>query len=162
MLGDSEVVTDHFRKICNTLAKARESIALLEDSQCELVLQRRCFDVSKVTYILRCIGDQVDEAALHSYDDALRDGTEDALRGAIGDESWIQATLGVDAAGLEMKEASVIALPAFIASRVASRHFVEEMCRHAETVGIATVSQCMEAYECRTRSACKRCSTTLP
>ena len=106
----------HLQATCNEVAKTRESTALLENSQCELVLQRRCFDVSKVTYILWCNGDRVDDSALQAYDDALRNGTEDALHGSLSDESWIQATLGADAGVLGMKEASVIALPAFISS----------------------------------------------
>jgi hypothetical protein len=144
------------------VAKAREAISVLESSQCELVLQRLCFDVGKVNYLLRCKGDRVYESALHQFDAALRGGTEDARHGRISDESWIQATLGVDASGLGMKEASVIALPAFISSRVASRPLVEEMCRHTEAEGIAAVSQCMSAYDNRTRAACERWSTRLP
>ena len=56
-------------------------------------------DVSKAAYILRCNGDRVSEAALHSFDDGVRAGVEETLAGGISDESWVQATLGVDAAG---------------------------------------------------------------
>ena len=135
---------------------------MLESSQCEFVLQRRCFDVNKVNYFLRCNGDRVRDSALNEFDSGLRGGTEGAIHGRISDESWIQATLGVDASGLGMREASVIALPAFIASRVTSRPLVEEMCRHMEEEGIATVAQCMAAYDVRTRTAGERWGNTLP
>ena len=161
-LGSTEEVTAHFQQTSNEVIKAREAISVLESSQCELVLQRRCFDVSKVTYLVRCNGDRVQDSALHEFDAALRGGTEDALYGRMCDESWIQATLGADAGGLGMKEVSVIALPAFIASRVASRALVEEMCRHTEEEGIATVTQCMTAYDARSQAACARWSASLP
>ena len=66
----------------------REAISVLEHSQCKLILHRRCFDVSKVTYLLRCNGDRVHESALHEFDAASRGGAEDALDDRLSDESW--------------------------------------------------------------------------
>ena len=56
----------------------------------------------------------------------------------------------------------MVALPAFIASWLASRPLVEEMCRHAEEEGFATTSQCMAAYDERTRAAADRWAATVP
>ena len=161
-LGDDEVVTNHFLDTCADAEKVREAISVLESAQCELFLQRRCLDVGKVAYLLRCNGDRVRDGALLKFDAALRGGTEDAIHGRLRDSGWVHATLGVDAGGLGMKEASVIALPAFISSRVTSRPLVEEMCRHAETEGIGTVGQCMAAYDARTQAAYTRWLGTLP
>ena len=162
MLGHSGVVTQQLRDTCAAVANVREAVAILESPQCELVLNRRCLDVSKVSYILRCNGDRVETEALSDFDAALRGATEDAIRGKLRDEGWIQATLGVDAGGLGLKEACVIALPAFIASRVASRPLVEEMYLHAETEGIGTVAQCMAAYDARTLPAAEKWAAWLP
>ena len=68
----------------------------------------------------------------------------------------------MDASGVGMKEASVVTLPAFIASRIASRPLVEEMCRHTEDAGIGTVQRCMVAYDQRTTAAANRWAATFP
>jgi hypothetical protein len=157
-----EAVTQQSRETCIKVSKARDAITILESPQCEVVLQRRCFDVSKVAYLLRCSGDRVNASAQHIFDARLRPGTEDAIPGPLSDERWGQTTLGVDAGGLGMREATVVALPAFIASRVASRPLVEEMCRHAEAEGIGTAQACMDVYDTRTRAAAERWGTSLP
>jgi hypothetical protein len=123
-VGPAEDVTAQFRETFTNVVKSPESVSLLESAQCELILQRMFFDVCKVTYQLRCNGERVSEDALHQFDAALRGGTDDAIHGRLCDESWIQATVGADASGLGMNESSVVALPAFIASRVASRPLV--------------------------------------
>ena len=50
---------------------------------------------------------------------------------------WVQATLGVDAGGLGLRDASLVALPAFIASRTASRPLFVAMAQHMESAGLA-------------------------
>ena len=94
----------------------------------ELILHRRCLDVSKASYILRCNGDKVSDELLEEFDRDSRNNVEETLSGRLPEESWIQAVLGIDAGGLGLKEAKAIALPAFIASRVASRPLLTAMC----------------------------------
>jgi len=118
--------------------------------------------VSKAQYALRCNGDRVCGAALEAFDTAARHGVEDALGGSFPDAGWVQATLGVDAGGLGLRDASWIALPAFLASRVASRPLVAAMADHLATAGICSVNQCMDAYDQRTRAAAHRWGETLP
>ena len=126
------------------------------------MLHRRCFDVSKVGYILRCNGDLVNDESLAAFDASLRHGTEDALHGKLLDEGWIQATLSVDAGGLGLREASECALPAFIASRVASRPLVAAMCAHVEEEGPGSAARCMREYDRRTHVAAQRLRDVLP
>ena len=162
LVGDQAVTTEHFRSTCSKVTKSREGIASLDNAQCELVLQRRCFDVSKVSYLLRLNGDRVDVAALEEFDGALRGATEDALRGKLRDEGWVQSTLGVDAGGLGLREASAVALAAFVASRVSSRPLVMEMCRHMAAEAMVDVDECMTMYDDRTRNALRRFLEDLP
>ena len=89
ILGDSSAVTQQFRRTTEKVAAARATISILESAQCELVLQRRCFDVSKISYMLRCNGDRVDDDALREFDAALRGGTEGAIHGRLRDEGWV-------------------------------------------------------------------------
>ncbi len=61
-----------------------------------------------------------------------------------------------------MSETQAIALPAFIASRVAARPLVAEMARHCEEASICPASLCMQAYDARTTAACDRWACELP
>ena len=162
LIGDSTTVTQHFRATCAKVVKQREGIANLDNAQCELVLQRRCFDVSKVSYILRLNGDRADLQALEEFYSALRGATEDALRGRLRDEGWVQATLGVDAGGLGLREASAVALAAFVASRTASRPLVMEMCRHMSDEELVDIDTCMAAYDERTGNAISKLLAEMP
>ena len=74
----------------------------------------------------------------------------------------MQATLGVDAGGLGLRDASLVARPAFIASRVASRLLVTEMASHLNDAGLCSVAQCMEAFDDRTQQEVQRRSQALP
>ena len=109
-VGGEQTATADFEATIAKVAHARRAINSLDHPPCELTLQRRCMDVSKAAYILRCNGDRVSEAALHSFDGGVRAGVEETLAGGISDESWVQATLGVDAAGLGFREAAAVAL----------------------------------------------------
>ena len=59
VLGSSDAVNAQFSDTVKKVDRLREAIEILENPQCELVLQRRCVDVSKVTYLLRCNGDRI-------------------------------------------------------------------------------------------------------
>jgi hypothetical protein len=140
----------------------RESLAKLDHAPSELTLQRNCLNVGKVQYALRCSGDRVETAALDAFDQAARHGVEEALGGPVSDESWVQATLGVDACGLGLRDASLVALPAFIASRVAARPLVAEMASHLQEAGICPAAQVMASYDVRSAQAAQRWSQVLP
>ena len=98
-IGGEQTATTDFEAMIAKVAHAGRAINSLDHPPCELTLQRRCMDVSMVAYILRCNGDRVSEAALHSFDSGMRAGAEETLAGGVSDESWVQATVGVDAAG---------------------------------------------------------------
>lgn len=161
-LGDQTVVTNDFRRILVKVAATREAVKTLDHVPSELTLHRRCLGVSKAQYALRCNGDRIDATALDAFDCAARHSVEEALGDAVSASSWVQATLGVDAGGLGLRDASMVALPASIASRVASRPLVAEMADHLQGAGICGAAQCMEAYDLRTRRAAASWSQVLP
>jgi hypothetical protein len=149
-------------KVLTKTATLREHVHALGNPQSEVILQRRCLDVAKAGYILRCNGDLVSDSLLERFDAGLRSGLEESLFGQMTDEGWLHATLGVDAGGLGMREASVIALLAFIASRTASRPLVAEMADHMSKAGICDVALVMNMFDERTKTAVDRWCLTLP
>ncbi|CAK0866521.1 unnamed protein product [Prorocentrum cordatum] len=161
-VGNADQAVSDFRAAVLKVEAARASIMELDHPQCELTLQRRCLDVSQCSYILRCIGDRIPECELHRFDDSLRVGVETSLAGRLPDVGWIQATLAVDAGGIGMRESAVIALPAFIASRVSSRPLVNEMFQHVENAGIGSRVSLLHRYDQRTRAALRRWLDSLP
>ena len=161
-VGGSRDVTAAFCQTTARVESERAAVMGLNHAPCELTLQRRCLDVSKASYLLRCSGDMVTDAALNAFDTAARFGVQEALAGEVSDEAWVQATLGVDAGGLGLREASQIALPAFISSRATSRPLVAEMASNFEEAGLGPASVCLRAYDQRLQEATDRWCRTLP
>ena len=161
-IGGIREVTAAFRQMCTKVEAERAAVTGLNHAPCELTLQRRCLDVSKASYILRCSGDSVDEVTLDAFDVAARHGVQEELAWEVSDVAWLQATLGVDAGGLGLREASQIALPAFISSQVASRPLVAEMASHFEEAGLGPSVLCLRAYDRRLQEATGRWCDTLP
>ena len=64
--------------------------------------------------------------------------------------------------GLGLREASAIALPAFIASRVAARPPALLMAQHAEQAGLLDLSRFRWYYDARTDAAVDRWLADLP
>ena len=127
----------------------------------ELVLTRLCADVGTLSYHLRINGDRVDEDALHKHDRSLRNSLDAILGGGISDEAWEQASLGVSKGGLGMREAANVALPAFVASRVACRPHVAMLARHLEDAEICSAAAVLKRYDTRTDAALTRLVGTL-
>ena len=149
----------------STVLKTRalhEAIATIDHPATELVLTRRCADVSRLTYTFRCSGDSLDPDVTSEFDDGLRAALEHILGGPMRDTSWWQATLGVSAAGLGFREAQAVCLPAFIASRITARPLALEMAQHAVDAGLMQLSQFTQAYDDRTRAAFERLQASLP
>eukprot|EP00439_Symbiodinium_sp_Y106_P008441 s7410_g1.t1 len=115
--------------------KARAAVEGLQDPAVELTLKRCCLSNSKASHLLRCNGDRVDAGRLLLFDEDMAAGLASALCDRLPDDSWVQATLSVDAGGLGMREASTIAMLAFT-SRVASRPMAE-MCQHSAGRAVA-------------------------
>ena len=83
-------------------------------------------------------------------------------RRPVEDDSWIQATLAVPAAGLGLREATALTLKAFIASRVAARAPVMLMAAHAEKAGVFSRATFEQHYDNRTNGAVDSWLLELP
>ena len=90
----------------------------------------------------RCYGDVLGGGTADRFDRELRAVLSGTLGGDISDTAWWQAGFGVDQGGLGLRPAAEVALPAFIASRLASRPAVEHMCGHCKKAPWARPTLC--------------------
>ena len=141
--------------------KARSAILTIDHSPTELVLLCICGDVAKVQYNFRLNGDSIERELIDKHDQSLRGALSHSIDGDLTDNAWTQATLGVKKGGLGLREAQTIALPAFIASRVASRPHVHEMAQHMEIFQHGAAAAIMEAYAKRTDEALSALVSTI-
>ena len=72
-----------------------EAISTVDDVATQLVLTRRCVDVCRVTHLLRARGPDVGARALAEFDGLMRQTVERVLGGPVDDNSFAQATAGV-------------------------------------------------------------------
>ena len=82
VLGPDGAADEGLVKTLANVARAREGICTLDDPAAELVLTRRCLDVSKVNYQLRCNGDRLSPDFL-TNETGLHDSVESILNGAL-------------------------------------------------------------------------------
>ena len=162
MIGSDAATTARMLSVCEKTRKLRDAIADIDHPPTELILTRRCLDVSKLSYLLRCDGDTAPEIVLHKFDQDMRESVEDTLGGRMGDLSWLQAALGVQTGGLGLREAEWMSLPSFIASRIASRPLVMEMAQHLVDAGLATLEAFRGLYDSRTQGAVDTLREQLP
>ena len=140
----------------------RSAINGVDHAPTELVLTRQCADVSKLMYHMRINGDILDHDLLASFDGQLRGSVATSLAGDLPDHSWWQATTGVTVGGLGLRTAVTVALPAFVASRILSRHLVVTMVDHLCAAIGASRQNIIAEYHARTDEALSRLASTLP
>eukprot|EP00973_Karenia_brevis_P064465 8955978-Karenia_brevis.AAC.1 len=110
---------------------------------------------------MRINGDRIPQHALSKHDRSLRASLDAIVGGGVTDEAWEQATLGVTSAGLGLREAASVALPAFVASRISCRPHVAMMAQHLQIAELSTVTDVMRIYDKRTDEALVRLVCTL-
>jgi hypothetical protein len=157
-------VVDQFGSVMEKVVGLHKDIEGIQDSAVEVVLKSECAGISKAVHILRAAGDLVSSSDLQKWDQAMKVSLGRSLNGEIEDHSWRQAAGGFDAGGLNWKSASDLALPAFLASRIAARPAVRTLFQSIETAGFGDGALCMllEAYDVRTRAAESALAATLP
>ena len=122
LITDSEPhLTSHFNKTAAAAGLTQGAIHSIGDVATELVLTRRCADVCKVTHLLRASGPSIAAEALTSYDAQLKHSLEAVLGSPLDDESFLQASAGVQEGGLGFRQAHGLAHLCFVASRVECR-----------------------------------------
>ena len=67
-------VTAPFRRVTSKAETKIAVVSSLNHALCELTLQRRCLDVSKVSYLLRCSVDSVSSNAFDAFDTSVSYG----------------------------------------------------------------------------------------
>ena len=140
----------------------RSAINGVDHAPTELVLTRQCADVSKLMHPMRINGDMLDHDLLASFDGQFRASVSNSLCGVLPDHSWWQATTVVSVGGLELRTAVTVALLAFVASRILSRHLVVTMVDHLSAAIGASRQTIMAEYDARTDEALSRLASTLP
>ena len=141
--GEEFSATKQLQKVTKTVAEIHKAIAQLNDTASELILLRKCADVSRIVHLLRAAGTSVHPNALLDYDNVLALSVERCLGGQFDELARLQASLGVADGGIGMRQASATALPAFLASRAESRWLVsrllddlDDVCRPAGLLSV--------------------------
>ncbi len=140
----------------------RGAIASLGEAPAEMVLTRRCADVGNISYWFRCYGDKLQGTVTQRFDSDLRAAVEECLGGPLADIAWWQGSVGVKQGGLGMRSAADVALPAFVASRVASRPLVADMFGRIAAAELGSVGDLLGAYDRRTNDAVAAFLRTMP
>ena len=160
-IGGTDAVAAAMDEACSKAERTRKALIEIQHAPTEMVLTRLCGDVAKVTYNLRLNGDIISDSQLEKHDNSMRSSLEGILGGHISDAAWMQAAMGVRHGGLGLREAKIISLSAFLASRVASRPHVCELAGHMQEAGLATSEIIIQAYDRRTEDALIRLVTHL-
>ena len=91
-------------------------------------------------YLMRTNGDALDDDLLASVDGQLCASVSASLCGDLPDHSWWQTITGVTCGGLGLRTALVVALPAFVASRIMCRPLVSTLVDHFSAVPLGSRS----------------------
>ena len=92
----------------------------------------------------------------------MRDSLGRTLNGELDDHSWRQAVGGSRQGGLTWRTGLDLALPAFLASRVASRPAMESLLGSVVEAGMGNLEALLETYDARTTEALERAASSLP
>ncbi|GKC72075.1 ankyrin repeat-containing protein ITN1-like protein, partial [Tanacetum coccineum] len=130
---------------CSELAMKRvsktivlmDTVAHINDPQCELLLLRACTGISKLYFAMRTCPPRVFESAQRSFDVALRSSLERIVTASgpgFGDWQWRLATLPFAFGGLGVYSAGDVLNYAFLASRLQSAALQTKLLRHVGIV----------------------------
>jgi hypothetical protein len=148
----SHQMPDVYKAAVEKTAKLHDAINDVPDPATQMALRTACAGVGKVAYVLRLAGDKILDD-LGSLDEIQRKGVAHTLEGDVGDSAWQQAVVAVAKGGLGMRGATELAVPAFVASRIASRPVAQRVFANMEEEGLAPSGKLLEAYDKRTNEA---------
>ena len=155
-------LSQQFEEVTAKVARLHANIEETRDAGVEMVLKSECVGVSKVVHILRASGDRLGSDELGKWDKHMRDSLGRTLNGDLDDHSWRQAVSGFWQGGLGWRTGLDLALPAFLASRVASRPAVESLLSNVVDAGMGDLETLLEVFDARTTEALERAVSSLP
>ncbi|GJX18224.1 reverse transcriptase domain-containing protein [Tanacetum coccineum] len=118
-----------------------DTVARINDPQCELLLLRACAGISKLYFAMRTCSPWVFEMAQRSFDAALRSALERIVTASgpgFGDWQWRLSTLPFAFGGLGVYSAGDVLNYAFLASRLQSASLQTKLLRHSGIVASGT------------------------
>ena len=137
------------------LRELHGALAEVNDPAAELTMGRLCADVSRVTHLLRAAGPELDHELLGEHDEILDNFVARTLGGDLPRSSLDQAALGASEGGLGFRRAVGLALPAFVASRIEARPFVQRLFDAMAAEGVE-VPRALALYDEQTDAALEK------
>ena len=90
-----------------------------------LFLLKSCLSIPKMVYLLRCAPTWKEPQLLDEFDQTMRDSLESILNCSLDDQTWAQASLPVARAGVGIRSARDLSVPAFLASIASTSDLVQ-------------------------------------
>ena len=123
-LGTETAASSQFDDRTSDCIDLHRAINSIGDVGAELVLTRRCANSCKIANLLRAAGPEVTGESTQVFDIALNNTVSRTVGGHLSVASLNQSALGTHFGGLGLRKSSDLKLPAFIASRAASKALV--------------------------------------
>ena len=155
-LGSADQQAAIFSQAVEKTSHLHDAISGINDPATQMALRLACGGVGKVGFLLRLSGDRLSAGDLGVLDRIQRDGVGTTLEGDVGDNAWEQALVAITSGGLGIGDAEELALPAFVASRVAARPVAERIFKSLEEEGLAPEGHLLANYDRRSNAAVDR------
>ena len=126
-IGPPSYCEDVLQSRVNNIKDTLKVLCDMEESQLEMALLRSCLSFPKISYILRTCPPGHIPQATKDFDSAIRGSLEDIIGGPCSEWSGLKASLPSSRGGLNLREASLHAPAAFIASSAQFAELVGRM-----------------------------------
>lgn len=110
-------------------------------------LLKNCIGIPKLNYFLRTCPAYKFLPSLREIDDCLRHTTERILNVTMTDETWRQTSLPTAFGGLGVRRTEELALPAFLASSIATAPTVSQILRRATSCTDPTLDHALLLWD---------------
>ena len=127
-IGDETFCKGHTADRVTEACKLLSALGELPDPAVALLLLRHCGSFCKLVYSSRVVPHSMHRAALHTFDQAVRDSLENCLSVSFSEEDWSLASLSSKVGGLGLRSSSKHCAAAFLASSISS----EDLCRRLD------------------------------
>jgi len=129
-------VDDQVKGKVSELVELGQLIAEVEDPATELVLTKKCADVTRLQYLLRVGGLGCSDLSLQAFDTTMQASLQRILGAPLPPDSLLRAATGVGDGGLGFRRAKQLSLVAAVASHSEGRPLVEHLLRQCARLGL--------------------------